>query len=31
MISKRKKLMAYLEKTSEKEYKKLVKKLGLKG
>jgi len=31
MISKRKKLMAYLEKTNEKEYEKLIKKLELKG
>lgn len=31
MVSKRKKLMLYLEKTSEKEYKKLIKKLDLKG
>ena len=31
MISKRKKLMAYLEKTSEKDFKKLIKKLGLKS
>lgn len=31
MVSKRKKLMAYLEKTNEKIYQKTIKKLGLKG
>jgi len=31
MVSKRKKLMSYLQKTNEKVYKKLVKKLGIKG
>lgn len=31
MVSKRKKLMEYLKKTNEKNYKALVKKLGLKG
>ena len=31
MVSKRKKLMLYLEKTNEKNYKKLIKKLELKG
>jgi len=31
MVSKRKKLMLYLEKTDEKSYKKLIKKLDLKG
>jgi small subunit ribosomal protein S15 len=31
MVSKRKKLMDYLKKTNEKEFKALVKKLGLKG
>ena len=30
MVAKRRKLMEYLKKTSEKEYKKVVKKLGLK-
>jgi small subunit ribosomal protein S15 len=30
MVSKRKKLMLYLEKTNEKAYKKLIKQLGLK-
>lgn len=30
MVSKRKKLMAYLEKTNDKVYKKLIKQLGLK-
>lgn len=30
MVAKRRKLMAYLEKTNEKEFKKLSKKLGLK-
>jgi small subunit ribosomal protein S15 len=30
IVSKRRKLMSYLEKTNEKEYKKIVKKLGLK-
>ena len=31
MVAKRRKLMMYLEKTNEKAYKKLVKKLDLKG
>jgi len=31
MISKRKKLMSYLQKTNEKSYKALIKKLELKG
>lgn len=31
MVSKRKKLMDYLKKTKEKNYKALIKKLGLKG
>lgn len=31
MISKRKRLMTYLQKTNEKSYKTIVKKLGLKG
>lgn len=31
MVSKRRKLMAYLQKTNEKIYKKVVKKLGIKG
>lgn len=31
MVSKRRKLMSYLQKTNEKSYKKLLKKLGLKG
>jgi len=31
MVSKRKKLMGYLQKTDEKSYKKLIKKLELKG
>lgn len=31
MVSKRKKLMAYLQKTNEKSYKALIKKLNLKG
>ena len=31
MVSKRKKLLMYLEKTNEKAYKKLIKKLELKG
>ena len=31
MVSKRKKSMAYLKSTDEKAYKKLIKKLGLKG
>lgn len=31
MVSKRKRLMNYLEKANEKSYKALVKKLGLKG
>ena len=31
MVAKRRKLMAYLEKTNEKSYKKIVKELGLKG
>ena len=31
MVAKRRKLMAYLEKTDEKAYKKIVKELGLKG
>lgn len=31
MVSKRKKLMLYLEKINEKSYKKLIKKLDLKG
>jgi len=31
MVSKRRRLMAYLQKTDEKMYKKLIKKLGLKG
>ncbi len=31
MVSKRKKLMQYLEKTNEKAYKALIKKLNLKG
>lgn len=31
MVSKRKKLLAYLEKTNEKAYKALTKKLNLKG
>ena len=31
MVSKRKKLMLYLEKTNEKSYKKLIKQLDLKG
>jgi small subunit ribosomal protein S15 len=31
MVSKRKKLMAYLEKNNEKAYKKLIKQLELKG
>jgi len=31
MISKRKRLMTYLQKTNEKSYKAVVKKLGLKG
>ena len=30
MVAKRRKLMEYLKKTNEKEYKKVVKKLGLK-
>ncbi len=30
IVAKRRKLMGYLEKTNEKEYKKVVKKLGLK-
>jgi ribosomal protein S15P/S13E len=30
MVSKRKKLMGYLEKTDEKSYKEVVKNLGLK-
>lgn len=30
MVSKRKKLMSYLEKTNEKSYKEVVKSLGLK-
>jgi len=31
MVSKRRRLMAYLQKTNEKAYKKIVKKLGIKG
>lgn len=31
MVSKRKRLMSYLEKVDEKDYKKLIKKLELKG
>jgi small subunit ribosomal protein S15 len=31
MVSKRRRLMAYLLKTDEKAYKKIIKKLGLKG
>lgn len=31
MVAKRRKLMLYLEKTSEKSYKKIVKTIGLKG
>jgi small subunit ribosomal protein S15 len=31
MVAKRKKLMAYLQRTDEKAYKKLVKDLGIKG
>ncbi|HMN19290.1 MAG TPA: 30S ribosomal protein S15 [Candidatus Moranbacteria bacterium] len=31
MVAKRRKLMAYLEKTDEKSYKKIIKSLGLKG
>lgn len=31
MISKRRRLMAYLQKNDEKIYKKIIKKLGLKG
>jgi small subunit ribosomal protein S15 len=31
MVAKRRKLMAYLEKTNEKSYKKIIKELGLKG
>ncbi len=31
MVAKRRKLMAYLAKTDEKTYKKIVKELGLKG
>jgi len=31
MVSKRKKLQLYLEKTDEKSYKKLLKKLDIKG
>lgn len=31
MVAKRRKLLAYLEKTNEKTYKKLIKELGLKG
>lgn len=31
MVSKRKKLMTYLQRTDEKAYKKLIKKLGIKG
>lgn len=31
MVAKRRKLMAYLEKTNEKAYKKTVKEVGLKG
>jgi small subunit ribosomal protein S15 len=31
MVAKRRKLMAYLEKTNEKLYKKVIKDLGLKG
>lgn len=31
MVSKRKKLMNYLKKTNEKSYKKLIKKLNIKG
>jgi small subunit ribosomal protein S15 len=31
MVSKRKKLMGYLQKTNEKSYKALIKKLNLKG
>ncbi len=31
MVAKRRKLMAYLQKTNEKIYKKIIKKLGIKG
>jgi small subunit ribosomal protein S15 len=31
MVAKRRKLLAYLEKTNEKAYKKIIKELGLKG
>ena len=31
MVAKRRKLLAYLEKTNEKTYKKIIKELGLKG
>ena len=31
MVAKRRKLLAYLEKTNEKAYKKITKELGLKG
>ena len=31
MVAKRRKLMAYLEKSDEKAYKKIIKSLGLKG
>jgi small subunit ribosomal protein S15 len=31
MVSKRRRLMAYLQKNDEKAYKKIIKKLGLKG
>ena len=31
MVAKRRKLLAYLEKTNEKSYKKIIKELGLKG